>query len=653
MKALFAVLLPLLVCSCAATLPPKKAPEKASITLEQDFKTAQAAATAGEGKKALARLKKIVAAGPESDVADDAHFLMGQIYSHQGQSNEALHHYMEIVKSPLASPLEPQAALQAIRIYNKLGKFTEAREVFDHVGSDPQWTSEQINDLEKLRYENAVALKKNQEALATLVTLSERQESPSEREKYQSMARSLLDSNLSEDELREVSSERRFGFLRAPAKFRYATLLLERNEYDKSKNLLTEVLDLSPGAELTERTKTLIQQIDSRNQVDTKTIGVVLPLSGKQQAIGYKALRGIQLGLGVYGRAPSSFRLAVIDSEGNPDVARRAVERLVTEDNVIALIGGLLSRTATAEATKAQELGVPAIMLSQKSGITQVGDSVFRNALTSQMQVHYLVDLAMNQLGFKNFAIVFPNDAYGVEYTNLFWDEVMARGGTITGAQPYDPKETDFRGPIQRLVGTYYTEDRASEYGLRIRAWQEKNPKRSARQAPPAMEEILPPIVDFDALFIPDSARAVGQVAPMLAYNNVNKVTLLGTNLWNSQNLVARGQKFVENSVFVDSVLASDPSFQNSEFFMNFKSTFDEDPGLTEVQAYDSALVLRQLIAGGESSRSGLRQKMASLKAFPGAVGSFSVTTHREFMRPMSALTVKSGQITTLAPAAQ
>jgi ABC-type branched-subunit amino acid transport system substrate-binding protein len=247
-----------------------------------------------------------------------------------------------------------------------------------------------------------------------------------------------------------------------------------------------------------------------------------------------------------------------------------------------------------------------------------------------------------------NFAILYPNDPYGVEFANLFWDEVSAHGGSITGAQPYDSSETDFRSHVQRLVGTFYLEDRADEYRLFSRAWTEKNPKRSARQAPPAPEELIPPIVDFDAVFIPDSAKAVGQIAPMLAYNNVSGVRLLGTNIWNSPSLISRGQKFVDNAVFVDSYLATAPGFVNSEFFTSFKSNFDEEPGLTELQAYDSALIFRQLVASGNNTRASLQNRMLHLENFPGAIGAISVNSEREFRRPVESLTVKDGHISPL-----
>ena len=334
-------------------------------------------------------------------------------------------------------------------------------------------------------------------------------------------------------------------------------MLLDQRQNARARIELAEVAAQFRQTEIGARAQRLLDQLDSRQKLDPRTVGVVLPLTGKQAATGYKSLHGVQLGLGVYGKVQSGLRLAVIDSEGNPDVARRAVERLVIEDGAIAIIGGLLSKTAGAEAAKAQELGVPAIMLSQKSGVTQTGDAIFRNAFTSQMQVQRLVEIAMNDLKLSRFAILFPNDAYGTEYANLFWDEVSSRGGSIVGAQPYDPKVHDFRPYVQRLAGLYYVEDRYEEYRVALKKWQQKNPKRSLRTSAPTFEDLVGPIVDFDALFVPDRADAARLIAPTLPLYDLNKVRLLGTNLWNRPELVEHKNRDIERAIFVDALSPS------------------------------------------------------------------------------------------------
>ena len=260
------------------------------------------------------------------------------------------------------------------------------------------------------------------------------------------------------------------------------------------------------------------------------------------------------------------------------------------------------------------------------------------------MQVRHLVKEAMEKKNLKRFAILYPNDRYGVEYANLFWDEVLARGGQIMAAQTYNPKETDFSGPIRRLVGTYYYEDRQDEYRLLLKEWIGKQKRISSRVTPP--DDLLPPVVDFDAIFIPDSTKALGQAAPMLAYHNVNNVTLLGTNLWNSKTLLKRGQQYVEGSLFVDGLLTSDRKFRRSRFFATYKRTFGEEPGIFAAQAYDAGLILRQIIASGYRTRVALKEKLDQLKNFSGSVGTLNVGSNREFHRPLVSLTVENGKIT-------
>lgn len=623
--------------------PKRRPPTAASAQIHQELAAAQNAWRLQDAKKALARAKRVLEEHPESDTADDAAMLMGDIYADQQNYVDAVKYYNLIAMGEIASPLEMQASLRAARSLIRMQKPGDAEPYLEKVSKAKDLSIDERLEALELRHEVLTQEKRHFTALEPLLVIANEHPNQGKRERYRQLGFETIESRLSEDELQRVADDSNYGFLQMPAKYRFALLMAEQRNYSKSRRYLGEIIARAGDSDLGERAQMVASQIDARQKVDARTIGVVLPLSGKQAAIGYRALRGIQHGLGIHGKNPTSFRLAVIDSEGNPDVARRAVERLVLEDNVIAIIGGLLSRTVTAEATKANEFGVPILTMSQKSGVTQIGEYVFRNAMTSQMQVQRLVEIVMGQ-GLRRFAMIYPNDSYGTEFANIFWDEVRARGGSIQGAQPYDPNETDFRGHVQRLVGTFYIDDR-EDYDAKLKQWREKNPTRSVRQGGPTPEEILQPVVDFEAIFIPDSAKAVGQIAPMLAYNDVTKVRLLGTNIWNSKTLLDRADKFVEGAIFVDSFLASDRSFQSSEFFNSFKQVFDEEPSIFEVQGHDSALLLRQTIGGGETSRVGVAQQLARIQNFPGALGLLSSSADREIRRPVIGLTVEGGKI--------
>jgi ABC-type branched-subunit amino acid transport system substrate-binding protein len=528
----------------------------------------------------------------------------------------------------------------------RLGKTEKSLSLTESAMDVDSPSKELVKDLQDLRFTLFLALGEKTKALETLVYLSKNAPLEAQRTAYLSRAIDFVDSQLSEEEVRDVASDREFRPVRPYAYFRLGLILFESREFSDARYYLREVSDLLPDSEISERSQALVKQIDERSRVEPLTIGTILPLSGRHSGVAEDSLRGLLLGLGIYGSPGSQFKLAVIDSEGNPDKARRAVEKLVTEDHVVAIVGSLLSKTSNAVASKANELGVPVIGLSQKSDLTEMGNNVFRNALTSKMLVEHLVKIAMEQEGLRKFAIVYPNDRYGVEFANLFWDEVLTKGGKITAAQTYEPKETDFNGVVQRLVGTYYLEDRKDEYELLLKDWLKQQARISLRIMPP--DDLLPPVIDFDAVFIPDSTRALGQIAPMLAYHNVRKVKLLGTNLWNSRSLVERGQQYIENSLFVDSFLTSTEAFKRSKCFGQYKSTFGDSPGLFSTQAYDAGLILRQILASGEKTRVGVRERLNELTSFPGCLGPLEMSQNRELNRPVVGLTVNKGRIVPL-----
>ncbi|HWU42770.1 MAG TPA: penicillin-binding protein activator, partial [Bdellovibrio sp.] len=403
--------------------------------------------------------------------------------------------------------------------------------------------------------------------LKNLVTQSVQAPTKPEQEANRLKAIDIVDNKLNEKQLEEVAGNSDYGFVRGNAMYRLGEKALDERDPGRAKKYFSGVIDYLPGSDLATKSQEIIAQLDASKSVSAKTVGVVLPLSGKNAPVGQRALRGLEMGLGLH-QPGSNFKLAVMDSEGNPDSARRGVERLVKEDNVIAIVGSLLSKTAPAVAAKSDELGVPSIALSQRSGITEIGPTVFRNSLTSEMQVRFLVRAAMEDMGMKKFAILYPNDPYGVEFANIFWDEVLARGGEITATQTYSTKETDFRLVIQRLVGTYYGEGRQEEFNIRLKEMQKADKKRSARNE--NLETILPPITDFDGIFIPDSAKSLGQIAAMLAFNDVRGVKLLGTNLWNTSATAKRAGNFVNNLMFVDSLAPS--SQEHSRFLSEYKS---------------------------------------------------------------------------------
>ena len=636
-----------LLMSCTSV--PKKNPlTPAPYDAKKELSKVQIDIAAGADTKAINKLKTLIARHPKTDVADDASIQLAKLHLRRGNYDLAYQTYMSLVNSDVFSPNEGEALLGAANCLHKQGRLDEALSLNARGLKIAGLSDPHRLEFHRQRYNLLAALGDRLDALKALAYIYTFETRPEAKTNAQARGIEIVNLRLNQNELEKVVDNSEMGFVRAQAAYRLALFRLQSKDFDGARSMFAKAAEWGRGTALQTQSESYLAQIDSRRRVEPYTVGTVLPLTGRYAPIAQKTLKGLQLGLGIYGPDRSGFKLAVVDSEGTPEGAVRGVERLVSEDSVIAIVGSLLSRTAMAVAQKSEELGVPSIALSQKAGLTEGGAYIFRNSVTSEMQVKELVRVAMDQLGYRRFAILYPNDSYGTEYANLFWDEVLAKGGTIAGAQMYSPQETDFRGPIRRLVGTYYMEDRKTEYEGRVKEWFKKQKSLKTRNSPP--DDLLPPVVDFDAIFVPDSPKAIGQIAPMLTYQGVTKVRLIGTNIWNSNEFVRRGQKNVEKALFVDSNIASDPNYKTSRFFQEYKRVFGEDPGLFEAQGYEVGVMLRQLISGGETTRVGLAQALTSIRLFQGVSGPMSMNAHRELVRPLIPLTVVDGAILTWSP---
>jgi ABC-type branched-subunit amino acid transport system substrate-binding protein len=372
-------------------------------------------------------------------------------------------------------------------------------------------------------------------------------------------------------------------------------------------------------------------------------IGCILPLSGKYSKFGQRSLRGIQLAFSFFSdEEVLPYELEIYDSRGIPEEAERGVEKLLKEDQAIAILGPLLTSSSEGAARRAEQLKIPMINLSQHPTITTMGEYVFRYAMTREHEVNTLVKYACGDRGMKKFAILYPDDNYGIEFANLFWDKVEECGGMVEGIETYLPAQNDFNREIKRLVGLDQPKARRDEYKI----FEEKAKIELNKEEIKESDVKLPPQIDFEALFIPDYAKVIGQIAPTLAYYDVENAALLGTEGWNSKELVERGGEYVEGAVFVDGFFRGGVSSETTAFVKLFEKTFYETPAIWEAQAYDAARLLLTVLSENDiETRESLKEKLSGLSGYVGATKEASFLSNRDVDKELFLLTVRKGEI--------
>jgi ABC-type branched-subunit amino acid transport system substrate-binding protein len=367
-------------------------------------------------------------------------------------------------------------------------------------------------------------------------------------------------------------------------------------------------------------------------------LGVVLPLSGPFAGFGEQALRGVLLASGVFpsggGVGRPAVKIEVRDSGSDPERAAAAVRDLAADPDVVAIVGPLVSATCESAAREAETAKVPLLALTSREDVTNQRSWVFRLRTRPVEEAELVAERAV-ALGAKRFAILYPNDAYGVGLRGLFWDAVEARGGRVVAVAAFDPKATDYGAAVKQLVGyslldaeeksLLATRDTMLDRAKKLPPDQARELRVKARSLTTKDGRPIPPIVDFDALFIPASHENVVLIAPQLAYHEVRGARLLGSEGWYDPQLVRLGGEPLEGSLFAAHFYPESDVPYVRAFRQRYEATFGSAPDAFAAQGYDAASLALIQLAHGRDDREDVRDGLHKIASYPGVSGVLAI----------------------------
>ena len=420
---------------------------------------------------------------------------------------------------------------------------------------------------------------------------------------------------------------------------------LELDRLEEAKLAAMALIRSTPDQYWVSIGRRLLERITAALSVKIGSIGCLLPLSGPFAIYGQEVLNGIQLGMGLFEQSEEerSLDLIIRDTRGDPDVAVSLVDELAEKSKVMAIIGPLASKPAVAAAKRAQELGLPIITLTQKEGITLEGDMVFRNFITPSKEIKAVLEKTINEMSLQQFAILYPDNAYGRFFMNLFWDMVAEIGGTITAVESYNPEETDFAIEIKKMIGLYYPRPASIQEKVDELNWLEAEEK--IREWADS-EEALDPIIDFDAIFIPDNYERIALIAPQFPFYGIFDVRLLGTSLWQSTELIEMAGDYLQGAIFPASYFLNE-GYEPAQYFQEiYMENFEKEPGILAATGYDTIRLLKALMGRGPiKTRNEFRTALIAQDDFFGLTGWISFDQDGEVVKDPVLLTVSGSHL--------
>ncbi|MBI4366303.1 MAG: penicillin-binding protein activator [Deltaproteobacteria bacterium] len=372
-------------------------------------------------------------------------------------------------------------------------------------------------------------------------------------------------------------------------------------------------------------------------------VGALLPLAGKYALYGDSTLHGIECAAGKQMPCTSPMPLEVVAKDSGTDgaSAAAAVEALVTKDRVVAIIGPLLSTTAEGAARKAEALQVPLLSLSQRDGIAEIGDYVFRVGLNAASQVETMAKYAVKERGFKQIAIVYPNNPYGQLFRQAFRDAVTARGGAIVAEKGYSPELANIIDARDASGQETYSASRPKPGTMTTGG--EVVPLAESEQPMP----VFPKIRGAEAVFIPDSYR---NVVTLVKHGGdpFGGAVLLGISRWNSPGILEAASR-LEGAVFVDGFFRDSGDNATQQFVRNFAEVYRMDPTILEAQAFDAMRLVAQVVRGGARTPGAIRDGLSRIKNFRGVTGRMHFDPAGDALKQLYILTIKGGMIQEVA----
>jgi branched-chain amino acid transport system substrate-binding protein len=198
----------------------------------------------------------------------------------------------------------------------------------------------------------------------------------------------------------------------------------------------------------------------------TLVVGMIAPLSGGLSAFGVGMRNSADLAIEQANEACTvpGYRLVLQaeDDQATPQVAGQAATKLVSDENVVGVIGTLNSSTAQTVQPLLNERDIvqisaantgPALTMGEQAATApqRPFDSYFRVSTTDLVQGPFAADYLVQTAGKKAIAVIDDGKTYGAGLAEQFSQQATKLGAQVVAREQVGERDTDFSGVITRI----------------------------------------------------------------------------------------------------------------------------------------------------------------------------------------------------------
>lgn len=350
-------------------------------------------------------------------------------------------------------------------------------------------------------------------------------------------------------------------------------------------------------------------------KADTIKVGANLEMTGGSASYGISSKNAIELAFkeinekgGINGK---QLELVVADNKSEAAEATNAMQKLVSQDNVVAVIGPNLSSSviaASAINNSAKVLDIapmatnPYVTVDQASGKTK--DFNYRTCFIDPFQGTVMAKFATAELGVGNAAVLIDNSSdYAKGLAQFFKENFVKEGGAVTAEESYLQKDTDFKATLTKIKAT--------------------NP---------------------DFLYVPGYYQEVGLIVKQARELGMN-MPIAGGDGWDSAKMPEiAGAAALNNTYFSSLYSPEDSSDINKNFVADYEKAYGQKPDVFAALSYDSALLVAEAIKNaGSTEPAKISEAMAKINGFSGVSGSVTFDDKHNPVKSAVILEYKDG----------
>ena len=338
-------------------------------------------------------------------------------------------------------------------------------------------------------------------------------------------------------------------------------------------------------------------------------IGAVHPITGRLGLDNPPLGQGFELAVTEINNSQLSdvkIKLIVEDGQSTVEGAVEAFNKLIHQDGVSAILGPASSTQGQAVFPIAQQNQVVAISpTSAARGLSAIGDSIFRTALTTDVLIPSGVRITQEKLGYQKVATIYDEiDLFSTDSNAVLKEALTANGVEVLTTETFKTGETDFSAQLTRI--------------------KESNP---------------------DAIFISATPIETPEILTQGRQLGISaSVPFLITLTLASSQIQPAGDA-AEGAITFTTWISTADTPGNQAFIQNYRSTYGIEPDIWAAQSYATVYILAKAISDAQSAGpKAIRDALANITDLDTILGKFSFNAVGDAVYDPIVLIVKDGE---------